>query len=73
MPPEQRAEIEEVRDFARIARENLYLADDFLASVREPIAVEKQVIAGEVDALVCGVGTGGGWSALSIRMFTTVR
>jgi hypothetical protein len=51
VPPEQRAEIEEVRDFARIARENLDLADDFLASVREPIAVEKQVIAGEVPPL----------------------
>ena len=50
VPPEQRAEIEEVRDFARIARENLDLAD-FLASVREPIAVEKQVIAGEVPPL----------------------
>ena len=51
VPPEQRSEIEEVRDFARIARENLDLADDFLASVREPIAVEKQVIAGEVPPL----------------------
>jgi hypothetical protein len=51
VPPKQRAEIEEVRDFARIARENLDLADDFLASVREPIAVEKQVIAGEVPPL----------------------
>jgi hypothetical protein len=51
VPPEQRAEIEEVRDFARIARENLDLADDFLASVREPIAVEKQVIAGDVPPL----------------------
>jgi ABC-2 type transport system permease protein len=51
VPPQQRAQIEEVRDFARIARENLDLADDFLASVREPIAVEKQVIAGEVPPL----------------------
>ena len=38
-------------DFARLARQNLALANSLLASVRQPIAVDKQVIAGSIPPL----------------------
>ena len=41
----------EVSDFARLARQNLALANSLLAAVREPIAVNKDVIAGSVPPL----------------------
>ncbi len=37
--------------FTRLSRENLDLADKFLDSVRQPIAVDKQVIAGDIPPL----------------------
>jgi ABC-2 family transporter protein len=51
LPPGQRAELAEVSDFARLARQNLALADQLLASIRQPIAVDKQVIAGSIPPL----------------------
>jgi ABC-type multidrug transport system permease subunit len=51
LPPGQRAQLAEVSDFARLARQNLALADQLLASIRQPIAVDKQVIAGSVPPL----------------------
>jgi ABC-type multidrug transport system permease subunit len=51
LPPAQRKAVTQVSDFARLARQNLALADNLLASVREPIAVDKQVIAGSVPPL----------------------
>jgi hypothetical protein len=50
-PSPERQELERIRDFAHLARENLALADNFLASVRQPIAVEKDVIAGDIPPL----------------------
>jgi ABC-2 family transporter protein len=51
LPPGQRAEVAQVSDFARLARENLAVADQLLSSVRQPIAVDKQVVAGSVPPL----------------------
>ncbi len=51
LPPGQRAQLAEVSDFARLARQNLALADQLLASIRQPIAVDKQVIAGSIPPL----------------------
>ncbi len=51
LPPEQRAKVAQVSDFARLARQNLALANSLLASVRQPIAVNKDVIAGSVPPL----------------------
>jgi ABC-2 type transport system permease protein len=51
LPPEQRGQVAEVSNFARLARQNLALADSLLASVRQPIAVNKDVIAGSVPPL----------------------
>jgi ABC-2 type transport system permease protein len=50
-PPEQRAKVEQIRQFTAIARQNLSIAEDFLGSVRQPIAVDKQVIAGDIPPL----------------------
>jgi hypothetical protein len=50
-PSPERQELERIRDFAHLARENLALADNFLASIRQPIAVEKEVIAGDIPPL----------------------
>jgi ABC-2 family transporter protein len=51
LPPDQRAEVAQVSDFARLARENLAVADQLLSSIRQPIAVDKQVVAGSVPPL----------------------
>jgi ABC-2 family transporter protein len=51
LPPGKRAQLAEVSDFARLARQNLALADQLLASIRQPIAVDKQVIAGSIPPL----------------------
>jgi ABC-type multidrug transport system permease subunit len=51
LPPGQRSQVAEVSDFARLARQNLALADQLLASIRQPIAVDKQVIAGSIPPL----------------------
>jgi len=51
LPPEQRSQVTQVTDFARLARENLALANQLLSSIRQPIAVNKQVIAGSVPPL----------------------
>ncbi|HET8593232.1 MAG TPA: ABC transporter permease, partial [Solirubrobacterales bacterium] len=51
LPPPQREQVEQIREFTRLSRENLELADRFLDSVRQPIAVDKQVIAGDIPPL----------------------
>jgi ABC-2 type transport system permease protein len=51
LPPAQRGQVAEVSNFARLARQNLALANSLLASVRQPIAVNKDVIAGSVPPL----------------------
>ena len=51
LPPAQRARVAQVSDFARLARQNLALANSLLASVRQPIAVNKDVVAGSVPPL----------------------
>jgi ABC-type multidrug transport system permease subunit len=51
LPPPQRSELAQVTDFARLARQNLALADRLLTSIRQPIAVDKQVIAGSIPPL----------------------
>ena len=51
LPPEQQQVVDEVIRFAQLARENLGFADDLLTSVAEPIAVEKQVVEGDVPPL----------------------
>jgi ABC-2 type transport system permease protein len=51
LPPDKRGRVAEVSDFARLARQNLALANSLLASVRQPIAVNKDVIAGSVPPL----------------------
>jgi ABC-2 type transport system permease protein len=51
LPPAQRRQVAEVTEFARLARENLALANQLLSSIRQPIAVDKQVVAGSVPPL----------------------
>jgi ABC-type multidrug transport system permease subunit len=51
LPPDKRAQVAEVSNFAGLARQNLALANSLLASVRQPIAVNKDVIAGSVPPL----------------------
>jgi ABC-2 type transport system permease protein len=51
VPRAQRPVVAQVAEFARLARENLRFADDLLGSVRQPIAVDKEVINGDVPAL----------------------
>ena len=51
LPPSERDQVSQVSDFARLARQNLALADTLLSSVRQPIAVDKQVIAGSIPPL----------------------
>jgi ABC-2 type transport system permease protein len=43
--------VDQVISFARLAQQNLGFADELLSSVRQPIAVDKQVINGDVPAL----------------------
>ena len=51
LPSEKRGELAQVTDFARLARQNLALADQLLTSIRQPITVDKQVIAGSIPPL----------------------
>jgi ABC-type multidrug transport system permease subunit len=51
LPPAQRSQVAQVTEFARLARENLALANQLLSSIRQPIAVEKQVVAGSIPPL----------------------
>jgi ABC-type multidrug transport system permease subunit len=51
LPPAQRDRVARVSDFARLARQNLALANTLLSSVRQPIAVDKQVIGGSIPPL----------------------
>jgi ABC-2 type transport system permease protein len=51
IPADQRAAATEVIRFSRLARQNLDLADNLLASVSEPIRVDKEVISGETPPL----------------------
>jgi ABC-type multidrug transport system permease subunit len=47
----QRQVVDQVIEFAELARQNLGFADDLLTSVAEPIAVEKEVVEGDVPPL----------------------
>jgi ABC-2 family transporter protein len=51
LPAAQREQVAEVSDFARLARQNLALANQLLASIRQPIGVDKQVVAGSIPPL----------------------
>ncbi len=51
LPPAQRGRVAQVTDFARLARQNLALANQLLSSIRQPIAVDKQVVGGSVPPL----------------------
>jgi ABC-type multidrug transport system permease subunit len=51
LPPAKRAQVAQVSNFARLARQNLALADSLLSSIRQPIAVDKQLIGGSVPPL----------------------
>jgi ABC-type multidrug transport system permease subunit len=51
LPPAQRSQVAQVTEFARLARENLALANQLLSSIRQPIAVDKQVVAGSIPPL----------------------
>lgn len=46
-----RAAVEQVVHFARLARQNLGVANELLATVAEPIKVDKQVVSGSVPEL----------------------
>jgi ABC-type transport system involved in cytochrome c biogenesis permease component len=63
-----RAQLEEVIRFARLARENLDLSDDVLASVGTPIRVDQQVVKGgstPLDAFAIAVAV-----AISLMFIT---
>jgi ABC-2 type transport system permease protein len=47
----QREVVDDVIRFADLASENLAFADDLLGSVRQPIAVQKEVVSGDVPPL----------------------
>ena len=47
----QRRVVDQVIRFAELARENLSFADELLGSVAEPIAVQKEVVSGDVPPL----------------------
>jgi ABC-type multidrug transport system permease subunit len=51
LPAAKQGEVAQVSKFARLARQNLALANTLLSAVRQPIAVDKQVIAGSVPPL----------------------
>ena len=51
LPPKQRSQIEQIAAFTHLSRQNLSVANILLASVRQPIAVNKEVIAGSVPPL----------------------
>lgn len=50
-PPDQRKQLEKIASFSHLGKQNLSLANTLLASIRQPIAVDKQVIAGSVPPL----------------------
>ena len=47
----ERQVVRQVIQFARLARDNLGFADELLSSVSQPIAVEKEVVSGDVPPL----------------------
>jgi ABC-2 type transport system permease protein len=51
VPKRQQPVVQEVIEFARLARQNLAFADELLSSVRQPIAVNKEVISGDIPPL----------------------
>jgi hypothetical protein len=51
LSPPQRRVVDEVIEFADLARQNLGFADDLLTSVAEPISVDKEVVEGDVPPL----------------------
>ena len=51
VPAAQRPAVRQVKQFAGLALENLRFADDLLDSVREPIAVDKETINGDIPPL----------------------
>jgi ABC-type multidrug transport system permease subunit len=51
LSPAERAQVDQVTQFARLARQNLALANQLLSSIRQPISVDKQVISGSVPPL----------------------
>jgi len=51
LPTAQRKPVEQIASFSRLSRQNLSLANTLLASIRQPIAVDKEVIAGSVPPL----------------------
>jgi len=51
LPAAQRGQVAQVTNFARLARQNLALANQLLSSIRQPIAVDKQVISGSIPPL----------------------
>jgi ABC-type transport system involved in cytochrome c biogenesis permease component len=51
VPAEQRPAVQQVEQFAGLALENLRFADDLLDSVREPIAVDKETVNGDIPPL----------------------
>lgn len=51
VPPAEREELDQVIRFAQLAIENLDIADDLLASVSQPITVEKEIVNGDAPSL----------------------
>jgi ABC-2 type transport system permease protein len=51
LPEPQKSQVEQIASFSHLSRQNLNLANTLLASVRQPIAVNKQAIAGSVPPL----------------------
>ena len=51
VPPQVRSSLDEVTNFAKLARDNLDLAGPLLKSVAQPIEVQKTVISGETPPL----------------------
>jgi ABC-2 type transport system permease protein len=51
LPPDQRGKVSQISAFARLARQNLALADSLLSSIRQPISVDKRVVAGSIPPL----------------------
>jgi ABC-type multidrug transport system permease subunit len=51
LPPDQRSKVARISAFARLARQNLALADSLLSSIRQPISVDKRVVAGSIPPL----------------------
>ncbi|MFL5906897.1 MAG: ABC transporter permease, partial [Solirubrobacterales bacterium] len=50
-PGELRSQVEQIAAFTRLSRQNLGVAEDLLSSIRQPIGVDKQVIAGNIPPL----------------------